>query len=90
MAKAGPDRPGSTPEKDVEVRVYGSRRLLLPGGDAATVPHIAGESVKGLLERLKIPEDQVAIVVVNGVQVCLNFVLSTGDKVHLMSPVHGG
>lgn len=78
------------PKKDVEVRVYGSHRRLLPDGDTAVAPYVAGETLKGLLTRLNIPDEEVWLLVVNEVLVDENYVLQPGDKVGVMSPVVGG
>jgi len=90
MPETGAERPAISPEKSVEVRVYGSHRRLLPGGDVAVVPYVAGETVKALLRRLKIPDEEVWLIVVNETLVDEVFVLSPGDKVGVMSPVSGG
>ncbi len=82
--------PEDSCEKNVEVRVYGSHKRLLPQGDVAVVPYREGETVKALLSRLKIPDEDVWLVVVNEVLVGEEFVLSPGDKVGVMSPVGGG
>ncbi|HHX28299.1 MAG: MoaD/ThiS family protein [Bacillota bacterium] len=72
------------------VRIYGSHRRLLPEGDEARVPYVSGETVKGLLSRLNVPLDEVGALVVNGILVSQEFVLSPGDQVSIMSPVAGG
>lgn len=90
MAPTGPERSEAEPQENVEVRVYGSLRRLLPGGDFAVVPYVAGETLKALLERLDIPNEEVWLLVVNEVLVDESFVLSPGDRVGVMSPVGGG
>jgi sulfur carrier protein ThiS len=77
-------------EKNVEVRVYGSHKRLLPQGDAAVVSYQEGETIKSLLTRLHIPDEDVWLIVVNEVLVAEDFILSPGDKVGVMSPVSGG
>ncbi|MGE5579576.1 MAG: MoaD/ThiS family protein [Bacillota bacterium] len=84
---AGPNSKG---QKNVEVRVYGSPKRLLPEGDTAMVALVEGETVKALLRRLNIPDEDVWLVVVNEVVVSEDFILSPGDKVGIMSPVSGG
>jgi len=79
-----------SPQKDVEVRIYGSHRRLLGAGNQAFVPHVPGETVKSLLNRLNIPEEEVWLVVVNDVQVSEDYVVRPGDVVAVMSPVAGG
>lgn len=82
--------PGGHGEKNVEVRIYGSHKQLLPQGDVAVVPCEEGETVKALLTRLHIPDEDIWLIVVNEVLVGEDFVLSPGDKVGVMSPVGGG
>jgi len=74
----------------IRVQVYGSHKRLLPDGDVAVVPHIPGETVKELLERLKVPDEDVWMVVVNDQKVDEDYVIKPGDKVGIMSPVEGG
>lgn len=81
---------GKQGQKNVEVRVYGSHKRLLPGGDTAMVPYAEGQTVKNLLQSLKIADEDVWLVVVNEIVVDEGFVLSPGDKVGIMSPVAGG
>jgi sulfur carrier protein ThiS len=90
VAQAGAEKAEIAAQKNVEVRIYGSRRRLLPQGDAAVVPYVARESVKALLSRLNVPDEEVWLIVVNEVLVSEDFVLSPGDKVGIMSPVGGG
>lgn len=90
MANTGTKTPESPDEKNVEVRVYGSHKRLLPQGDVAVVPYLDGETVQALLTRLNIPDEDIWLIVVNEVLVSEDFVLSPGDKVGVMSPVGGG
>lgn len=77
-------------QKDVEVRIYGSHRRLIGTGNQAFVPCVPGETVKSLLERLSIPDEEVWLVVVNDIQVNEDYVVRPGDVVAVMSPVAGG
>ena len=81
---------GNEGQKNVEVRVYGSHKRLLPGGDTAVGPHEEGQTIKALLKALNIADEDVWLVVVNEVLVSEDYVLSPGDKVGVMSPVAGG
>lgn len=83
-------KPENGVQKNVEVRVYGSPKRLLPQGDAAVVAFVEGETVNALLKRLNIPDEDVWMVTVNEVAVGEDFVLSPGDRVGIMSPVSGG
>jgi sulfur carrier protein ThiS len=86
----GNGKPADEVQKNVEVRVCGSPKRLLPGGDTAIVAFIEGETVNALLKRLNIPDEDVWLTVVNDVVVGGDYVLSPGDKVGIMSPVSGG
>jgi len=83
-------KPEKSAQKNVEVRVYGSPKRLLPDGDVALVEFVQGETVNALLNRLKIADEDVWMVTVNEVAVGEDYVLSPGDKVGIMSPVSGG
>lgn len=54
------------------------------------MPFIPGETIKKLLLRLNIPDEEVWLIVVNGTLVDENFIPSPGDQVDVMSPVAGG
>lgn len=90
MSQSEADVSKAGTQGDVQVRVYGSHRMLLPGGDTAVVPFVAGETLKALLKRLNVPDEEVWLLVVNEVLVDEDYVLSPGDKVGVMSPVAGG
>lgn len=74
----------------IRVQAYGSRKRLLPEGDVAIVPYIPGETVKKLLERLKVLDEDVWMIVVDNRQVNDDYVLSPEAKVGIMSPVEDG
>lgn len=74
----------------IRVQAYGSRKRLLPEGDVAIVPYIPGETVKKFLERLKVLDEDVWMIVVDNRQVNDDYVLSPGAKVGIMSPVEDG
>jgi sulfur carrier protein ThiS len=72
------------------VRSYGSHRRLFPDGDTIEVDYIEGETVRALLDRLKVPDEEVWLVTIGEEIVEEDFVLSPGDTVNIMSPVLGG
>ncbi len=74
----------------IRVQVYGSHKRLLPDGDVATVPYVPGETVRELLGRLQVPDEDVWMVVINNEKANEDHVISPGDKVGIMSPVEGG
>ncbi|HHW27393.1 MAG TPA: MoaD/ThiS family protein [Firmicutes bacterium] len=74
----------------IRVQAYGSHKRLLPDGDVATVPYVPGETVKELLKRLKVSDEDVWMIVVNDQKVSYDYAIQPGDKVGIMSPVEGG
>ena len=49
-----------------------------------------GDSVKALIRKVNIPEQEVGIITVNGRQADPDFVLNNGDKIQLFPPALGG
>ncbi|MEW5775152.1 MAG: MoaD/ThiS family protein [Thermodesulfobacteriota bacterium] len=58
--------------------------------DAARLPIEAEETVRSLMQRLGIPEDQVAIIMLNGKSVEPDATLADGDRLGLFPAVGGG
>lgn len=58
--------------------------------DAANLLVAPGETVRSLMQRLGIPGDQVAIVMLNGKSVEPDAVLADGDRLGLFPAVGGG
>jgi molybdopterin converting factor small subunit len=58
--------------------------------DEENFPLQAGETVDGLIKRLGIAPDMVAVLFVNGVHAARDRVLSDGDRVSLFPAVGGG
>jgi len=81
---------------DVIIKLHGSLRRYGPpsvreaGHNPFTLTMAEGATVGILLEELKIAEEIVSAVAVNGQQAEQQTVLSDGDTVHLFPPAAGG
>ncbi|MCL6478957.1 MAG: MoaD/ThiS family protein [Peptococcaceae bacterium] len=77
----------------LEVRVFGGLEKKIPGasfGKPIAVEAVEGATVDDILRMLKIPEDQVFTMLVNGVQYNKEDLLKTGGRVAFFPPVGGG
>lgn len=78
---------------NLEVRVYGGLEKRIPGasfGKPIAVPLKPKITVRDVLMHLKIPEEEVFTILVNGVHAQLEKPLSSGDRVAFFPPVGGG
>jgi molybdopterin converting factor small subunit len=73
----------------IRLKLYATLKAFMPpaGEDYPVEP---GISVRDLLRRLAIPEEQVKLVFIDGVQARLGAVLKGGERVGLFPPVGGG
>jgi len=82
-----------TSEKDgpmpIELKCYATLAPLTPS-NADAFPIHPGETVLELVTRLSIPQEEIKIVFVNGMNVTLDKVLADGDRVGVFPPVGGG
>lgn len=77
----------------LEVRVFGGLEKLIPGavfGRPINIEAPEGTTVRALLDMMKIPEDQVFTILVNGVHSSMEEPLDSGDRVAFFPPVGGG
>ena len=77
----------------VEVRVYASLQKYYPDlatGEALAIALDDKARLGDLLEELKIPRDEIAVVMVNGRQEKESYLLQDGDRVGIFSPIGGG
>lgn len=77
----------------LEVRVFGGLEKMIPGavfGKPMEVRADQGTTVRELLEIIRVPEDQVFTVLVNGVRTGKGDILKPGDRVAFFPPVGGG
>ncbi len=77
----------------LEVRVYGGLEKLVPGasfGKPMEVEAPGGATAADLLRIMKIPEEQVFTILVNGTRTGKGDVLKPGDRVAFFPAVGGG
>jgi molybdopterin converting factor small subunit len=78
---------------EIEVKLFATLRDYLPKGSgqfSCRVEMDSSDTVRDVLEKLKIPEDIPKIILVNGVHSNLDRVLKYGDVVSVFPPVAGG
>jgi sulfur carrier protein ThiS len=79
--------------KEIEVRLYSSLRKYHPdpGGSQALAIRLGDQANLGkLLSDLKIPEEEVAVVMVNGRSEKKDYLLQNKDRVGLFPLIGGG
>ncbi|TEB10752.1 ThiS family protein [Pelotomaculum sp. FP] len=77
----------------LEVRVFSGLEKHIPGarfGQPIKVNITEHFTCRMLLDKLNIPEKEVFIVLVNGVNKALDDALADGDRISLFPPVGGG
>ena len=77
----------------IEVKLFATLRDYLPKGSgqfSCKVEIDSADTVRDVLEKLKIPEELPKIILVNGVHSNLDRVLKFGDVLSVFPPVAGG
>ncbi|TYO97227.1 MoaD/ThiS family protein [Desulfallas thermosapovorans] len=77
----------------VEVRVFSGLEKFLPGvgfGQPLPVELPAGATIRDLLHKIGVPEDQVFTVLVDGRHQTLDYTTTSGERISLFPPVGGG
>ena len=77
----------------IEVRLFATLRRYAPAeavNGVFSADGQAGCTVAELLEKIKIPAEEVHLIMVNGVGSKLETFLSAGDRVGLFPPIGGG
>jgi len=77
----------------VEVRVFSGLEKYLVGkrfGEPLPVELGAGETLKGLLKQLGIPEKDVFNILVDGKHQSLDYAVKGGERISFFPPVGGG
>lgn len=78
----------------VELRLFASLAHYMPkhGADAFsnTLEVDEGTTIRGLLERFRVPLEQVRIIFLNGIHASGDEILKHGDRVGVFPPVGGG
>ena len=78
---------------EIEVKLFATLRDYLPKGSgqfSCKVEIDSADTVRDVLEKLKIPEEMPKIILVNGVHSNLDRVLKFGDVLSVFPPVAGG
>jgi molybdopterin converting factor small subunit len=78
---------------EIEVKLFATLRDYLPKGSgqfSCKVEIDSADTVRDVLEKLKIPEAMPKIILVNGVHSNLDRVLKFGDVLSVFPPVAGG
>lgn len=77
----------------VQAKLFATLRQYKPGigiGEPFPVELPDGATVRDLVQRLQLPEDQVKLVFVNARSAGLDHLLAGGDEVGIFPPVGGG
>lgn len=77
----------------VELRVFSGLEKFMPHkrfGEPLGVELENGSTIRDLLEKMGIPEDQVFTVLVDGRHQSFDYVLNEGERVSFFPPVGGG
>jgi len=77
----------------IELRLYASLAAYMPGntaGNPLTVEVSEGTTIRGLLQQLEVPREDIKVVFLNGIHATDEDVLKEGDRVGLFPSVGGG
>ena len=77
----------------IELRLYASFRQYLPGeskNNQGMTQFRDGITIDGILKALKIPQEAVKIMFLNGTHAKGDEILKEGDRVGIFPPVAGG
>ena len=73
----------------VEIMLFATLSRFTPVS-ASNYPVASGTTVKNLLNQLNIPEDEVKLVFVNGIQCDFKFVLKGDERIGIFPAIGGG
>ncbi|ADU62340.1 MAG: MoaD/ThiS family protein [Pseudodesulfovibrio sp.] len=73
----------------IEIKCFATLARFLPD-NAADYPAASGETIRSLLAKLDIPEDEVALLFINSARAYLDSKLKDGDRVGIFPAVGGG
>ena len=73
----------------IQLKLYASLRRFTPAS-AARYSLEKGTTIRGLIEKLDIPAEQVKLVFINNVKQGLDFILNGDERVGLFPPIGGG
>lgn len=74
----------------ITVKIYASLRKHTDGEGTIELELQKNSEVEDILEMLRIPDDEVKIIMINGKRSQTNMVLRDGDRVAIFPPIAGG
>ena len=74
----------------IEVHLFASLKKYLPDEVACAYPVEPGTPVSVVFDRLKIPENEVKLIFINGVKTDGATLLSGGERLGVFPPIGGG
>ena len=74
----------------IEIKLFASLKKYLPADSACRYPVEPGTPLSALLDQLRIPEDEVKLIFVNGVKKDESVLLNGGERVGVFPPIGGG
>ncbi len=75
---------------NVHVQLFADLRQFVGGAQSVDIEITAGNTIAGVIDRLRIPRDKVKIVFLNARSSTLSQPLQSGDRLSLFSAVGGG
>lgn len=73
----------------IELRLFATLSDKTPK-DSQAFPILPGETIRALMKRLEVDENEVKLIFVNGRAAPAEHVLAEGDRVGLFPPIGGG
>jgi sulfur carrier protein ThiS len=73
----------------IEIKCFATLAKFLPD-NSADYPLAPGETIRSLLAKLGIPEDEVALLFINSARAYLDSEVKDGDRVGIFPAVGGG
>ena len=74
----------------IDIRLFASLKKYLPAGSACRYPVEPGTSLSAVLDQLRVPENEVKLIFVDGVKKDARILLKGGERVGVFPPIGGG
>jgi len=74
----------------IEIKLFASLKKYLPADSEYRYPVEPGTPLSALLDQLRIPEDEIKLIFVNGVKKDASVLLHGGERVGVFPPIGGG
>ena len=74
----------------IDIRLFASLKKYLPAGSACRYPVEPGTSLSVVLDQLRVPENEVKLIFVDGVKKDARVLLKGGERVGVFPPIGGG